>query len=80
MMSLYLLTVSLGNFLTSEVNQFNQNADGTLKMAGVEYNMFFLKIVGVATAIYWMVAASGVFKEKSILQDEHIPEPDQPLQ
>lgn len=80
MMSLYLLTVSLGNFLTSEVNQFNQNKDGTVKMAGVEYNVFFLKIVVVATVIYWMVAASGVFKEKSILQDEHIPEPDQPLQ
>ncbi len=40
-MALFLLSVSLGNFFTSIVNHFIENADGTSKLAGASYYLFF---------------------------------------
>ncbi len=40
-MSIYLLSISLGNQFTALVNRFIQNPDGTSKLPGASYYMFF---------------------------------------
>lgn len=55
-MALFLFSVSLGNLVTSGVNVFIQNADGTTKLVGAEYYVFFAVLMAVATLIWIPVA------------------------
>lgn len=55
-MSLFLLSVSLGNLFTSLVNAFIQNADGTSKLAGASYYLFFAALMLVTAAGFTLYA------------------------
>ena len=65
-MSLFLLSVSLGNALTAIVNKFIQNTDGTSKLPGASYYWFFTGLMAAATVGFLFVAAT--YREKSYLQ------------
>jgi hypothetical protein len=66
-MSLYLLSVSLGNLFTSGVNQFIQNADGTSKLPGASYYWFFTTTM-LATAVVFIYIAK-TYRGQTYIQD-----------
>ncbi len=68
MMSLYLLSISAGNLVTAFVNYFIQNADGTVKLTGADYYLFFTVLAVLASIIFALVAKK--YQEKTHLQDE----------
>lgn len=55
-MSVYLLSVSLGNFITAGVNAIIQNPDGTSKLPGASYYWFFTGMMAVAAVVFVAVA------------------------
>jgi POT family proton-dependent oligopeptide transporter len=65
-MSLYMLSVSLGNVLTSGVNAFIENADGTSKLPGATYYWFFTVLMIVAAVLF--VPYAMTFREKRYVQ------------
>ena len=67
-MSFYLLTISAGNKLTSYVNQFIQNEDGSTKLGGVSYHLFFAGLI-LATTLLYMIYAR-FYKEQTYMQQE----------
>ena len=70
-MSFYLLTISAGNKLTSYVNQFIQNEDGSTKLEGVSYHLFFAGLI-LATTVLYMIYAR-FYKEHTYMQQEATP-------
>jgi POT family proton-dependent oligopeptide transporter len=68
LMSLYLLTISLGNFITACVNYFIQNPDGTSKLEGPAYFLFFTGLMTAAAVAFLFVAK--FYKEDRYLQEE----------
>jgi len=66
-MSLYLLSVSLGNFITAGVNAVIQNADGTSKLPGASYYWFFTAMMTVAAIMF--VAVALKYRGRSYSQD-----------
>jgi len=67
-MGAFLMSVSIGNLFTSGVNFFIQNPDGTSKLAGPSYYLFFAATMAV-TAILFVPVASW-YKERTYIQDE----------
>ncbi len=67
-MSFYLLSISLGNQVTAMVNRLIQNEDGTTKLEGVDYHLFFAGMIFVASVLY--VVYSRFYKEQTYLQEE----------
>jgi len=67
-MSLYLLSISLGNVFSALVNHFIQNADGSSKLPGASYYWFFAIAMLVTLAFYIPVAVR--FPVKEHIQDE----------
>jgi POT family proton-dependent oligopeptide transporter len=67
-MGLFLLSVSLGNFITAFINYFIQNADGTSKLEGASYYWFFVVMMVVMSVIFIFVAKN--YKEKTYVQGE----------
>lgn len=65
-MSIYLLSVSLGNWFTAGVNKFILNEDGTSRLDGVSYHLFFAGCMGVATLVY--IAYASFYKEQTFIQ------------
>ena len=67
-MCTYLLAISLGNVFTAGVNFFIQNPDGSVKLQGASYFMFF----------FWVMLGTGVlyailmpfYKGRTYLQDQ----------
>ncbi|TWT54598.1 Dipeptide and tripeptide permease A [Rubripirellula amarantea] len=55
-MSFYMLSVSLGNFITAGVNAVISNADGTSKLPGATYYWFFTGLMLVAAILFIVVA------------------------
>jgi POT family proton-dependent oligopeptide transporter len=55
-MSLYLLSIALGNLFTSLVNRFIQNEDGTSKLAGASYYNFFAALMLITAIVYVVLA------------------------
>ncbi|SMF68647.1 POT family MFS transporter [Pseudobacteriovorax antillogorgiicola] len=55
-MSLYLVSVALGNLFVMAVNFFIQNEDGTSKLAGADYYLFFAGTMFVASVLFIAVA------------------------
>lgn len=55
-MAMFLFSVSLGNLVTSGINVFIQNADGTTKLVGAEYYVFFAVLMAVTTLVWIPVA------------------------
>ncbi|MGC9326018.1 MAG: POT family MFS transporter, partial [Candidatus Hinthialibacter sp.] len=67
-MAFYLLSISMGNALTSAVNYFIQNPDGSSKLAGANYFLFFIILMTAASILYVIVAM--FYKEKTFIQQE----------
>ena len=67
-MACFLLSVSLGNVFVSVVNFFIQNDDGTSKLAGPDYYLFFAGCM-LFTAVLFIPVALW-YKEKTYIQDE----------
>ncbi|HEY2253304.1 MAG TPA: POT family MFS transporter [Planctomycetaceae bacterium] len=67
-MSMWLLTVSLGNVFTMFVNKFIQNPDGSVKLAGAAYFWFFTILMFGAAVLFIVVA--WLYREKTYIQEE----------
>ena len=55
-MSLYLLSVSLGNLFTSAVNKVIQNENGTSKLPGASYYWFFTAMMLTTAVVFIYIA------------------------
>ena len=64
----FMLSVSLGNAFTAVVNWLIQNKDGSSKLVGAEYFLFFAGAMLLAAFIFIPIAM--VYKEKYFIQDE----------
>lgn len=67
-MCTYLLAISLGNAFTAGVNFFIQNPDGTTKLQGASYFMFFVWVM-LGTAILFVIV-TPFYKGRTYLQDQ----------
>jgi proton-dependent oligopeptide transporter, POT family len=67
-MCTYLGSIALGNAFTAGVNFFIQNPDGSLKLAGAAYFLFFVKVM-LVTALLFLVV-SHFYRGKTHLQDD----------
>ena len=67
-MSVFLLSISMGNLFTAQVNNVIQNEDGSSKLAGADYYWFFTAAM-LVTAVLFIVAAY-FYKEKTYIQNE----------
>jgi POT family proton-dependent oligopeptide transporter len=65
-MSLYLLSVSLGNLLTSVINQVIQKPDGTTWLPGASYFWFFTGLMAAASIGFLAIVAT--YKERTYVQ------------
>ena len=67
-MGAFLMSVSIGNLFTAAVNFFIQNPDGTTKLDGASYYLFFAAAMAVAAILFVPVAVW--YKERTYIQDE----------
>ena len=67
-MCTYLLAVSLGNQFTAVVNFVIQNPDGSLKLQGASYFMFFVWVM-LGTAVLFVIV-TPFYKGRTYLQDQ----------
>jgi len=67
-MALFLMSVSLGNLFTSAVNFLIQNPDGSSKLEGPDYYLFFAAAM-LLTALAFIPVAMR-YREKTYIQDE----------
>lgn len=73
-MCLYLVSVAIGNTLPMAVNFFMENPDGTTKLTGVQYYLFFVFTMLAAATIFSMLARK--YMPKDFVQEEDDPEAD----
>jgi len=55
-MAFFMLSISAGNLFTSAVNFFIENPDGTSKLAGADYFLFFTGLMLVTAILFTLVA------------------------
>ena len=67
-MCTYLFAISLGNQFTAFVNFFIQNPDGSVKLQGTSYFMFFVWVM-LGTAVIFAIVAP-FYKGRTYLQDQ----------
>lgn len=67
-LSLYLLSISLGNLFTALVNFFIRRDDGSSMLAGVEYYLFFSAVM-LGSSIFFVVVAY-FYRERTYIQGE----------
>ena len=67
-MCTYLGSIALGNVFTAWVDALIQNPDGTVKLQGASYFMFFVKVMLVTAVIF--VFVSYFYRGKTYIQDE----------
>ena len=67
-MGLFLSSVALGNGFTAAVNFFIQNEDGSSKLEGPNYFLFFALLMTVTAGLFSVVALT--YKEKRYIQEE----------
>lgn len=72
-MSLYLSAIALGNLFTAQVNHFIQNPDGTTKLTGANYYLFFTALMLGTTILFAIV--SPFYRGKTHIHDEAEAEP-----
>ena len=65
-MGFYLLSISLGNFVTAIVNRLIQNPDGSSKLEGAAYYWFFVALMALTAIIF--IFFSKRYKEESYIQ------------
>jgi POT family proton-dependent oligopeptide transporter len=66
-MSLFLATNTAGNLFTAAVNFFIQNKDGTAKLAGASYYLFFAGLMFAASLLFIVIAI--FYRGRSYIQD-----------
>ena len=66
-MSLYMLAISAGNLFTALVHMFIANPDGTSKLPGASFYVFFAALCLVTAMLFVFVAKN--YREKTYLQD-----------
>jgi len=71
-MSVFLLSIAVGNTFTAIVNKVIQNPDGTSKLAGADYYWFFTAVMFVTGVLFVFVAMT--YREKTYIQDEQPPD------
>ncbi|MBW2191530.1 MAG: hypothetical protein JRG93_18480 [Deltaproteobacteria bacterium] len=62
------MSVSIGNLFTAAVNFFIQNPDGTSKLDGASYYLFFALAMAITAVLFVPVAVW--YKERTYIQDE----------
>lgn len=67
-MSIFNLSVFAGNLFTSMVNKLIQNPDGTVRLTGADYYLFFAAVMFGASVVFIVVAY--YYREKTYIQDE----------
>ena len=67
-MSVFLLSIAVGNTFTAIVNKVIQNPDGTSKLEGAKYYWFFTIVMLVTSVLFIFVAMA--YREKTYIQDE----------
>lgn len=67
-MCTYLFAISLGNVFTAGVNFFIQNPDGSVKLQGSSYFMFFFWVMMGTSVLFAIV--SPFYKGRTYLQDQ----------
>jgi POT family proton-dependent oligopeptide transporter len=67
-MGAFLMSVSIGNLFTAAVNFFIQNPDGSTKLDGASYYLFFAAAMAVTAVLFVPVAVW--YKERTFIQDE----------
>ncbi len=67
-MSFFLATNSAGNLFTAAVNAFIQNKDGSVKLGGANYYLFFAALMFLAAIVFIFVALR--YQGKAFIQDE----------
>jgi len=67
-MAIFLMSVTVGNLFTAQVNSFIQNEDGTTKLEGASYYWFFVSVITVTGVLFGIYAR--FYKEKVYIQDE----------
>ena len=70
-MSLYLLSVSLGNLFTALVNTVTQDAAGHSLLSGAAYYWFFCGCMAAATVL--LLPVMWTYRTREYLQDEQLP-------
>jgi POT family proton-dependent oligopeptide transporter len=64
----YLFAIALGNAFTAGVNFFIQNPDGSVKLQGASYFMFFVWVM-LGTAVLFAIV-TPFYKGRTYLQDQ----------
>ena len=67
-MAFFMLSVSLGNLFTSAVNFFINNPDGSSRLAGADYFLFFTVLMLVTAVLYVFMAR--YYRGKTWLHEE----------
>ena len=67
-MAIYLWSITAGNGFTALVHIFIQNPDGTIKLSGSNYYLFFAALAAGSAVVFAFVAK--MYREKTYLQDE----------
>ena len=67
-MAFYMMSVAVGNTFVAGVNFFNQNPDGSSKLAGADYYLFFAGCM-LATAIVFVPVALK-YREQTYIQGD----------
>lgn len=67
-MSLYLLSVSLGNLFTAAVNMLTRDASGHSSLTGASYYWFFTACMAVATVL--LIPVVLLYRQREYLQQE----------
>ena len=69
-MSLYLMSIALGNAFTAVINHVIQNSDGTSKLAGAQYYLFFAGMMLLTSMIF--VIFAWFYRGKNHLECETV--------
>ena len=67
-MAFYLASIAMGNGFTAVVNRFILNEDGTSKLEGANYYLFFTGAMGLTAVLFVVVAM--FYKERQYIQEE----------
>ncbi len=68
-MAFFMLSISLGNLFTSAVNFFIQNPDGSSKLAGADYFLFFTVLMLVTAMLFTLVVR--YYRGETYIHEEH---------
>ncbi|MGD8310334.1 MAG: POT family MFS transporter [Chromatiales bacterium] len=67
-MSFFMLSVAAGNLFTSGVNFFIRNPDGSVKLEGVDYYLFFTVLMLVTALLFALVAR--LYRGRTYIHEE----------